>query len=250
MKTHTRKMLRSRVSSGTPAQYAVTSMAMAVLDYERGMNPGPTMGGFRIDAASGPDSKWNARAGQIFAGDFCATEYSEAAGRGFVDALSAFRILLPEISTDLAIAAGFENLESYRRFSRSFARRLRADRKVESRLSAANRLNNPRRLIQIVRKLVEDDAMSCDEEDAEGRVYTVPPPWRSVPATRWLRSLDKSPLVLYDSAPRKAFVEEFHVGSRVPKSLPVNFYDPVYLRSLDGAQYTGLDPQPAVDIGL
>lgn len=209
------------------------------------------MGHFRIDAASGPGSKWNVRAGQIFADDFCATEYPEATGKGFADVMSEFRVLLPAISADLAIAAGFENLESYRRFSRSFARRLRADRKAESRLSSANRLNDSNMLVPIVRKLVEEDGMSCGEEDADGHVHAVSPSWRSTSATRWLRSLDKSPLHPHDSVHREVPVEGIlrePAGSHVPRSLPVNFYDPAYLRSLDGVQFVDLDPRPAVDI--
>jgi hypothetical protein len=221
-------------------------MAIAVADYEHGMGPGPTAGNFRVDAASGPNSKWNARVGQIFVDDFCATEYLEVAGKGFADALSEFRTLLPAISTDLAIAAGFENLESYRRFSRSFARKLKVDRKAESRLSAVNGLKDAHRFVPIVRKLVEDDGMSCDEEDADGHIHAIPPTWRSVSATRWLRSLDKSPLYPHGSASEKVSAEV--VGSRVPRSLPANFYDSVYLHSLDGVQYADLDPQPAVDI--
>lgn len=208
------------------------------------------MGDFRIDAASGPDSKWNVRASQVFTDDFCASNYQEATGKGFADVLSEFRTLLPAISADLATAAGFENLESYRRFSRSFARRLRADRKAESRLSATNRLNDPYRFIPIVRKLVEDDGMSCDEEDTDGHVHAVPPTWRSVSATRWLRSLDKSPLHPHPSVSTEVSIKGIREpeGSRVPRSLPVNFYNPVYLHSLDGVQYANLDPQPAINI--
>ena len=95
-------------------------MAMAVVGYEHGKNSGPTIGELHIDAASGPESKWNARVGQIFVDDFCATHYPEATGKGFADVLSEFRTLFPAISVDLAVAAGFENLESYRQFSRSF----------------------------------------------------------------------------------------------------------------------------------
>ena len=225
-------------------------MTMAVVDYEHGMNPGPTVENFRIDTTSGPDSKWNARSGQIFADDFCATGYPEAAGKGFAAVLSEFRLLLPVFSADLATAAGFKDLQSYRYFSRSFKRRLRADRKAESRLRAANVSNDPNTFVPIVRKLVEDDGMSCDEKDTDGRIYTVPPFWRSVSATTWLRNLDKSPPHPQDSAMRKMPIEGIKelVGLRVPRSLPVNFYNPTYLHSLDGAQYIDLDPQPPVDV--
>lgn len=244
-------MLRPRVLLGTPAQCAVTSMAVAVVDYECGMSPGPTMEDFCIDAASGSDSKWNARSSQIFANDFCAAGYPEAAGKSLADVLSEFRTLLPAISADLAVAAGFEDLQSYRRFSRSFERRLRAGRKAESRLRAAGMLNDPLTFVPIVRKLVEEDSMSCDERDADGYICATPPSWRSVSATRWLRSLDRSPPFPHDSVSRKASVEEIkeRVGPwHVPRSLPVNFYNLIYLHSLDRVQYADLDPQPAVDI--
>jgi len=228
----------------------MTFVTTAVVDYEYGMDPGPTVENFRIDAASGPDSKWNARSGQIFADDFCSTGYPEAAGKTFSDVLSEFRLLLPVISTEIAIAAGLEDLQSYRRFSRSFERRLRTDRKAESRLLAANASKDPNTFAPIVRKLVEDDGMSCDEKDTDGYVHTVPPSWRSASATRWLRSLDRSSPYPHDSASRKFSVELTRetVGVRVPRSLPVNFYSPVYLHSLDGIRYADLDPQPAVDI--
>ena len=230
----------------------MTRMAIAVAGYERGTDPGPAMGDFRIDAASGPESKWNARASQVFANDFCDTGYPEATGKGFSDVLSEFRILFPEVSADLAIAAGFGNLGSYQRFSRSFARRLRADRKAESRLGAANKLNDPYRLVPIVRKLVEDDGMSCDEEDTDGRVYAIPPIWRSVSATSWLRSLDGPSLRSHGFVSKKVPADLIRkpLVSRVPRSLPANFYNPVYLQTLDGAQYADLDPQSAVDIEL
>lgn len=246
---HAQKMLRSRVSLGTPAhaQCTVTSMTIAVVDYKHGVNPGPTMESFYVDPTSGPDSKWNARSGQIFADDFCATGYPEAAGKGFADALSEFRILLPAISTNLAIAAGFKDLQSYRRFSGPLERRLRADRKAESRLRAAGMSNDSRTFVPIVRRLVEDDGMSCDEKDTNGHVCSIPPPWRSVSATRWLRSLDRSPPYPHESTSIEG-IKERVTGSRVPRSLPVNFYDPAYLHSLDRVQYVDLDPQPAVDI--
>jgi len=228
----------------------MTFMTTAVVDFEQGMNPGPTVENFRIDPASGPDSKWNARSGQIFADDFCATGYPEAVGKSFTDVLSEFRVLLPAISTEVAIAAGLGDLQSYRRFSGSFERRLRADRKAESRLRAASMSKDPRTFAPIVKKLVEDDSMSCDEKDADGYLHAVSPSWRSAPATRWLRSLDKSPSHSHDPASMKVSAEGTgaSVGLRVPRSLPVNFYSPVYLHSLDGIQYADLDPQPAVDI--
>jgi len=243
-------MLQPRVSPEAPTRFTVTSMAIAVVDHEYGMNPGPTMGNFRVDATSGSYSKWNACASQVFADDFCATEYPEATGKGFKDALSEFQTLLPVVSVELAIAAGFENLESYRRFSRPLSKRLRADRKAESRLGAAHRLSDPHRFVPIVRKFIEDDGMSCDEEDTDGRVHAVPPAWRSVSATRWLRSLDEPALHPHASTSRKTSAEGIRkpVGSRVPRSLPVNFYDPAYLHGLDGVQYADLDPQPVIDI--
>lgn len=228
----------------------MTSMTTAVVDYEGGVNPGPTVENFRIDATSGPESEWNARSGQIFAEDFCATGYPEATGQCFADVLTEFRLLLPDVSMDLATAAGFEDLQSYRRFSRPFERRLRADRKTESRLRAANMSNDSHTFVPVVRRLVEDDGMSCDEKDPDGYIYANPPSWRSVSATRWLRSLDKQPRHPYDSAVRKAPIEgtKETVGLRVPRSLPINFYNPMYLQNLDGVQLTALDPQPAVDI--
>jgi len=87
-------------------------MTIAAVDYEYDMNPGPTVENFRIDATSGPDSKWNACSGQLFADDFCATEYPEAVGKGFADILSEFRLLLPEISTVVLI----RNLKTPRAF--------------------------------------------------------------------------------------------------------------------------------------
>ena len=227
-------------------------MAIAVVGYEHGTNPGPAIGDFRIDAASGPESKWNARVSQIFADDFCATDYPEAAGKGFADVLSEFRTLFPAVSVDHAIAAGFENLESYRQFSRSFRKRLRADCKAESRLGVATRLNDPHRFVPIVRKLVEDGGMSCDEEDTDGHVHAVPPTWRSVCATKWLQSLDGPSLRPHGPASRKTHADVIRepAESRVPRSLPANFYNPAYLRTLDGAQYADLDPQSVVDIGF
>ena len=224
----------------------VTPMVTAVVDYESGLNPGPTLRNFCVDAASGPYSKWNVRASHVFADDFCAIEYSEAVGRDYADVLSEFRALLPAISVDLAIAAGFENLESYRRFARPFLGRLRAARKAESRLSAVGQLNGRNKLVPIVRKLVEEDGMSCDKEDTDGRVRVVPPTWRSAFATNWLRSLDKSPLHPHGF---EGWARE-SVKARVPKSLPVNFYSPVYLHSLDEVQYADLDPQPAVHVEI
>lgn len=247
-----RKMLRSQASPGGLAKSTATCMAIAVVGYEHGTNPGPTIGELRVDAASGPESKWNARVGQIFVDDFCATDYPEATGKGFTDVLSEFQALFPTVSVDLAVAAGFENLESYRQFSRSFTKRLRANWKAESRLGAATRLNDPHRFVPIVRKLVEDDGMSCDEEDTDGHAHPVPSTWRSVSATRWLQSLDGPSIRSHSSTFRKAHADVVRepTESRVPRSLPVNFYNPTYLRTLDGVQYADLDPRSAVDIGF
>ena len=165
-------------------QSTVTSMTIATMDYECGMKPGPTMGNFRVDAASGPYSKWNACTSQIFVEDFCATEYPEAAGKGFADALFEFRALLPTISVDLAVEAGFKNLESYQGFSQSLSRRLRIAHKAESQLGAANKLDDSHKFVPIMGKLMEDDSMSCNEEDTDGHVHAVSPTWRSDSVTR------------------------------------------------------------------
>ena len=244
-------MLRFQISVGARTRYTATSVAIAVVAYEDGMDPGPTKGDFCIDAASGSASKWNVCAGQVFADDFCAADYPEAAGKGFADVLTEFRFLLPVVSAGVAKAAGFENLESYRRFSRSFAGRLRAHRKVESRLRAAGKLNDSDRFMPIVRKLVEDDGMSCDEQDMDGHVYAVSPTWRSASATKWLRNLDNAPRPLCPhrvsgEAPTEG--RRGSIGSHVPRSLPANFYNHVYLHNLDEGQYAHLNPQPAIDI--
>ena len=242
-------MLRFQVGART--RYTATSVAIAVVIYEDGMDPGPAKGDFCIDAASGPDSKWNARAGQIFADDFRVAEYPEAAGKGIADVLSEFRLLLPVVSADIAMAAGFEDLESYQRFSRSFAGRLRENRKAESRLSAASKLIDSHRFMPIVRKLIDDDGMSCDEQDTDGHVYAVSPTWRSVSATKWLRKLSDGPQYSHRIS-KEATTEGIGraIRSRVPRSLPVNFYDNAYLRDLDEVQYAQLNPQPAIDIEL
>lgn len=243
-------MLLPQNHPGRSARCNTTSIAIDVVDYEHDTNMGPTVDDFRVDAASGPYSKWNARAGDVFAGSFCVARYPEATGKSFTDALSEFRVLLPAVSTDIAISAGFEDLESYRRFFQPFSKNLRAYRKAESRLSAARRLSGSGKLVPIVRKLVEDGGMSCDEEDPDGGARIISPAWRSASATKLLKSLDTSPLRPRGSASGKTSVEprtRETVGSRVPGSLPVNFYSPAYLLGLSEAQYTELDPQPAVD---
>jgi len=178
--------------------------------------------------------------------DFCATGYPEATGKGFTEVPSKFR-LLPAISTEIVIAVGLEDLQSYWRFPRSSKRNVRADREAKSRSRAADMPKTLHTFAPIVRKLVEDGSMSCDEKDADGYLHTVPPSWSSASVTRWLRNLEKSPPYLHDPALRKVSVEGVResTGLRLPRSLPVNFYSLVYLHDLDGVRYA---PQPAVDI--
>ena len=96
-----------------------------VLNFLVDGHPGPTSGCLRIDPASGPNSRWNLRACEVFAQDFSAAQYPDADGKTLMDASHEFYRLIPTLSSRHAVASGFTDVQSYVKFQESFAKHIR-----------------------------------------------------------------------------------------------------------------------------
>lgn len=107
------------------------------------------------------------------------------------------------------------------------------------------------------------EAMSGDEssDDTKPPVYAITTlPWRnpSPEITSWLRTFDHLHLSTRfgtDDRPMPGQFPHRRVASRrieahnpAPQGLPLNFYDPVWLQTLDGFGRESLDIQPPIDL--
>lgn len=128
VKTHAERLLFPMGVTSSPPSRLHHPGAVEIIDFCRGLHPGPTIERFSIDVTSGPGSSWNLRACQVFSYDFCAREYPEANGKTHVDASSEFYRLLPSFLWLHAAAVGFEHPQRLERFHELFARQARKHR--------------------------------------------------------------------------------------------------------------------------
>lgn len=125
MKLHAEELLFPPGVASSPPSRLNHPGVVEVIDFMRGVNPGPTPDHFRIDVTSGAESSWNLRACQVFSHDFCAKRYPEAIGKTHVDAGYEFYRLLPSFLWFHAVAVGFEHPRRLERFHGRFAVRAR-----------------------------------------------------------------------------------------------------------------------------
>ena len=121
-----------------------------------------------------------------------------------------------------------------------------------------NEVQELRGFLPVIRRLVEEDGMSSDEQDAGDiqDVFCSRPFWRHPSITDFLHSIDSigKSRRIPTSAARNGYRQRRSSGvdmeSRIVKGLPVNFYDWSYLNSLDQAGYLDLDPKLAISLEL
>ena len=124
VKSHANKLLYPRTLPLSALGLDVPSIS-EVLDFMKLPHVGPTIARFRIDPASRPNSPWNLEACRIFAEDFCAKQPWVAEGKTLTDVSREFYLLIPEFTTQHALASGFADLKSHNRFHESLRRRVR-----------------------------------------------------------------------------------------------------------------------------
>lgn len=123
MKSHAEKLL---FPAGIASSQRLNHPGvLEIMDFLRGMHPGPTVSDFRIDVTSGRGSSWNLRACQVFSHDFSSRKYPEADGKTHVEAYYEFYRLLPSFLWHHAAAVGFERPEQLERFHERFAQQAR-----------------------------------------------------------------------------------------------------------------------------
>ena len=127
VRSYANKLLYPRTRLLSPLNLDVPSIS-EVLDFVKGPHVGPTIARFRIDPASRPNSPWNLQACRIFAEDFCARQCQGSEGKTPTDVSWAFYLLIPEFTTQHALASGFADVPSYERFQESLRRHIRRHR--------------------------------------------------------------------------------------------------------------------------
>lgn len=270
--SHAKRLLyRSDGSPRALHQLDVPS-GVEVLNFKRGIHPGPTVIRLRIDATSPPDSAWNIRACQIFARSFFTMQHPDAGGKTFMDASHEFYRLIPTFISRHATGSGFADSKGYERFQELTAKPIRKHRVsrisgiaslaycilqlAESRLQTVYEVQRLRKFLPIIRRLVEEDGMSSDEMDTSDdcNFQCTRPFWRHSSITNWLHGIDS----IGAENMKYSFQHEYmrrpsstvDMESRVVKGLPINFYDQDYLNGLDRSNYLGLDARPAVSLDL
>jgi len=227
---------------------------------------GPSLEDFRLDLAdkASPTSPWNIRAAEVFAEDFIACGWYSCSNKDFIQStfrthmiqLKAQYVLLSEVSDE---EPSIEELDEKRVKAREQRRR-----SVFYRRWGACDVHPDLFRFRPLFETMTMQAVSGDETDhvnGQVRYAETSIPWRSILARVFLRTFDRIHLsTRFTSAGRATAGGWPH--RRVPskrverswklvKGLPVNFYDPVWLKeNLDEHEQRQLNMQPAVDLSF